>query len=116
MFDVISSEIVSVDVLAKAGLLFPPISVGLNPPVRIKRWRKIGSFPVEGFECPKFRFSLEHRRGINHDWHIWNGKNWEKVGDLPPEYRSLENSGIWAYVDVEERILTGWNPFHEGVE
>jgi hypothetical protein len=116
VFDLISTEVVPPEVLARASLRFPPIFVGLNPPVRMGRWRKIGHTPIDDFLFPKFRCSFERRIGINHDWKIWDGERYEKVGDLPVEYRSLEFAGTYAYGDVEERILTGRNPFAEGVE
>jgi hypothetical protein len=117
VFDVIAGgDAVNLSVLRNAGLRFPPIAVGLNPPVRMKRWRKIGHFSVDHLPPPKFRRSVQHRKGTNHDWQIWDGETWKRVGDLPPEYRCLEVSGVWAYGDVEERILTGRDPFHEGVQ
>ncbi len=116
VFDVTSTEVVSVATLKEAGLMFPPILVGLNPPVRIGRWRKIGNFPIDHFEFPKFRSTLTHIKGTNHDWRIWDGETYENIGNLPPEYRSLEMTLVYAYGDVEERIVTGRNPFTEGIE
>jgi hypothetical protein len=116
VFDRISTDVVPLEELRSSGLRFPPVFVGLNPPIRTGRWRKIGNLPIAGFQFPRFRYSLQRRKGVNHDWLIWDGNNYERVGDLPPECRSLETPGVWAYGDLEERILTGRNCFDEGVE
>jgi hypothetical protein len=116
VFDVGSPDLVPLERLTNAGLLFPPVSVGLNPPIRMGRWRKIGNIPVGELQFPKFRYSFGRVKGVNHDWEIFDGEKYERVGDLPPEYRSLEMTGTYAYQAIEERILTGRNPFAEGVE
>jgi hypothetical protein len=97
--------------LRNARLLFPPIFVGLNPPVRSGRWKKIGNFAPEDFEFPKFRRSVSSlfSKGTHIDWQIWDGKSYESVGPLSADLIKLEIRGVHAYQDVEERILTGRN-------
>jgi hypothetical protein len=102
--------------VAFAGELFPPIFVGLNPPVRQKRWKKIGNLPIHDFRWPRFRSSFSSNKGVNDDWNIWDGKDYKHVGLLPEEGRKLEGLGVWPFDSVEERILTGRDPFYEGVE
>jgi len=98
---------IRVDELRKAALLFPPVFVGLNPPVRSGRWKKIGAFPTEDFEFPMFRASLLLKDGMNNDWKIWDGKTYVTIGTLSPEFEHLELKAVYPYQDLEERILTG---------
>jgi hypothetical protein len=116
VFDVRSISIPPLKVIEGAKLLFPPVFVGLNPPVRMGRWKKIGSLSIADFRIPKFRSSVTLRKGVNTDWKIWDENGYEKVGLLPPEYRSLELKCVWPYQSVEERIFTGVDPFTAGVE
>jgi hypothetical protein len=97
-------------------LLFPPIFVGLNPPVRSGRWRRIGVLPVEDFTFPKFRSSTWLQPGIVTDWKIWDGESYEDAGVLPESLRSLEILVVHAYQDVEKRILTGRSWLAEGAD
>ena len=92
-------------------LLFPPVFVGLNPPIRSGRWKKIGSLPVEKFIFPKFRSTNGHKPGVYSDWRIWNGKQEISLGKLPPEYRNLEKEICWGDELLEDRIFYGQNPF-----
>jgi hypothetical protein len=43
-----------VDIMATPDL-FNPIFVAINPPIRSKRWKKIGFASAEGFQFPRFR-------------------------------------------------------------
>ena len=112
VFDVRSqTPTVEAIALKKAKLLFPPIFVGLNPPVRSGRWKKIGNFPPDDFEFPKFRCSLSSSfsKGTHTDWRIWDGESYEHVGPLSGDLRNLDIRSVHACQDVEERILTGRN-------
>jgi len=109
VFDLRSStRDVAVDDLKRSKLLFAPIFVGLNPPVRSGRWKKVGAFPIEDdFEFPRFRASLLLRDTENTDWKIWDGRSYTQLGRLTPEFKHLELKCVYAYGDVERRILTG---------
>jgi hypothetical protein len=107
VFDLITREGVKVEQLKSAGLLFPPVFVGLYASIRSGRWRVIGSFPVENFQYPKFRCSNGHKPGKYYDWSIFDGQKMIDIGELTPEYRSLEMLGGWGDELLEDRIVTG---------
>ena len=102
--------------LTGAPLLFPPIFVGLNPPVRLRRWQRIGTLPVGNFEFPRFRASSWLKPGPARDWRVWDGERYENIGDLRDDLRSLEILCVHAYEDVETRILTGKNWMADGLD
>lgn len=112
-----SNVIPSVEVFTGAELLFPPIFVGINPPIRNGRWKRIGNLTLVDFKVPRFRQTNWHKKGINTDWSIWSQEEgFKKLGLLPPEFRSLEVKGTWPYSSVEERILTGRNWYADGID
>ncbi len=96
--------------------LFSPIFVAINPPVRAKRWVRVGFASAEGVEFPRFRVTTDISRlaapGVRDDWAIWDGERSTFVGVLPIELRSLEFLCTWPYLRVEERIASGEN-FYE---
>lgn len=111
VFDLITDEVVPVERLKTAGPLFPPVFAGLKVPVKNGRWRKIGTLPVTNFIFPKFKYTYGTKPGKYHDWSIWDGAKYTDVGNLKPEYHSLELLCIWGDELLEERIATGVNPF-----
>ena len=116
VFDLITEKEQSVEDLITAKPLFPPVFVGFNDAVRKKCWRIIGNLPVREFRFPLFRSTqgITHwmEPGVFHDWLLWDGKRYTRLGDLPPEYRALEYLVSWASDHLEERIATGRNfPF-----
>ncbi|MCL4517012.1 MAG: immunity 26/phosphotriesterase HocA family protein [Firmicutes bacterium] len=111
IFDLITEVEVPVEQLRSTRPLFPPVFVGLRASIRSGRWRVVGRLPVEGFVFPKFRWTNGGKPGIYHDWKIWDGEQVVFVGDLPPEYRSLELFCVWGDELLEDRIATGVNPF-----
>lgn len=89
--------------------MFPPVVVMLEEAVASGRWRVIGRLLVEGFSLPLYRYleMPDPVPGVYHDWWLWDGREATFIGDLPPEYRSLE---YWRGYDAEElerRIATG---------
>lgn len=113
IFDLIGEAELPVEALRSAGLMFPPVYVGLFASIRSGRWRIIGQLPVQGFALPKFRATFGTKPGIYQDWIIWNGQTSVLVGDLPAEYRSLELRLVWGDELLEDRIVTGTNPFEK---
>jgi hypothetical protein len=116
IFDVIGQEENLARTLSSAGLLFPPVFVGFNDAIRQGHWRVIGNVPVEPFVFPTFRCTqaITHglEPGVYHDWLLWDGEKYTRIGSLPPKYRSLEYLCGWASDHLEERITTGRNfPF-----
>jgi hypothetical protein len=107
VFDLITRDDVQVEQLKAAGLLFPPVFVGLYASIRSGRWKVIGSFSVENFQFPQFRCSNGYKPGKYHDWRIFDGEKKMLIGELPQEYRSLEMLGVWGDELLEERIVTG---------
>ena len=107
VFDRITSESLdSTSGLEQAGLLFPPVFVGLRAPVRSGRWKRIGNIAVHDFEHPKFRETLGTKPGTYHDWRVWDGRQTVKVGDLPSHMRSLELKLVWGDEALENRIIS----------
>ncbi len=109
VFDLITEEEVPLEQLTTAGPMFPPVVAMLPEALSRGRWRLIGRLPVEGFSLPLYRYLEipDPQPGVYHDWWIWDGQKATFVGELPPEYRSLE---YWQGYDVEElenRIATG---------
>lgn len=111
VFDLFTEDVVPVEQLRDARQLFPPVFTAAQGAVNEERWRVIGSLPVEGFVFPKFRYlrTLNKRPGVYHDWWVWDGLQDIYVGDLTPEYRSLEYPVIWSVDNIERRIATGVN-------
>ncbi len=108
VFDRITAEpLTSTTELEGAGLLFPPVFVGLRASVRSGRWERIGTMPVNGFEFPKFRATMGTKPDTYHDWRIWDGKKTVTIGNLPEQMRSLELKQVWGDEGLEERIVAG---------
>jgi hypothetical protein len=89
------------------GDLFPPVFVGLLATVRSGRWQLIGNLAVENFRFPRFRNTSGTKPGVYHDWHIWDGVESVRIGDLPSELRTLELEQVWGDEGLEERIVAG---------
>ncbi|MBC7925295.1 MAG: hypothetical protein H7039_06520 [Bryobacteraceae bacterium] len=99
-----------------AGDLFPPVFVGLNPPIREKAWTIVAHVPVKDFRFPLFkcRQVVDEVPGKHYDWLIWDGETYERVGELPAKYRSLGFLASFGYGIIEARIATGDNkPFDQ---
>lgn len=111
VFDLITDEIVSPARLQSRKLLFPPVFVSLESALKSRRWRIIGALPVENFSYPLFRACPEKEAGVHHDWELWDGEAMQFLGKLPDKFRDLECVGIWGAEILEERIMTGNNPF-----
>jgi Immunity protein 26 len=108
VFDRITSKpLDSTAELEGAGLLFPPVFVGLLASVGSGRWVRIGNMPVEDFVFPTFRQAMGTKPGTYHDWRIWDGKRTVSIGNLPEHMRSLELKQVWGDEGLEERIVTG---------
>lgn len=108
VFDLITTEPMdSATDLRTAGLLFPPVFVGLRASVRSGRWKKIGNIVIDDFEFPKFRNTVGTKPGTYNDWWIWDGTSTIKIGTLPKEMRSLELEQVWGDEALEQRIVNG---------
>ncbi len=111
--DLIADKEQSTEVIFSAPPLFPPTFVGFNDAVRKKHWRVVANQPVVDFQFPLFRCTqaITHglEPGIFHDWMLWDGKEYTKLGDLPTRYQRLEYLASWASDLLEERIATGRN-------
>ncbi len=104
-------KVSKVEDLPTRELLFPPIFIGFGSVFKAGRWQIIGSLPVVNFSFPKFRFTFGRRLGRHRDWKIYDGARLILIGDLPPEYRSLEFLCAWSPQLVEQRIATGKNRY-----
>ena len=80
------------------------------------RWKRIGTLPVEPFQFPLFRAANGPvRPGENDYWSLWDGQESHFIGKLPAELRRLEIELVWAAHLIEERIVSGRNPFGDAV-
>lgn len=109
VFDLITEKEVPVERLATARPMFPPVVVMLPEALSRGRWQVIGRLSVEAFSLPLYRYLQipNPAPGVYHDWWLWDGREGTFIGDLSPEYRSLE---YWQGYDAEElehRIATG---------
>ncbi len=108
VFDLFTTEtLATLEQLASANLLFPPVFVGLRATVRSDRWKYVGNFPVPNFKFPRFRNTVATKPGTYDQWYIWDGEATTRIGKLPKELRTLELEQVWGDEGLEERILVG---------
>jgi hypothetical protein len=114
IFDILISEReVTLQELAKAGSLFPPIITGLYAAIKVGLWRKIGKLPVEDYSHTKYILPRwNDKTGIVLYWSLWDGMQFIRLGkDLPEKYKNLEICGVWSPYDVIWRIENNKIPF-----
>lgn len=111
VLDVITDTPETAPPASTTGDLFPPVFVGLNAPIREKAWSIVGHVQVKDFKFPLFRCrqGIEDVPGQYYDWLIWDGETYERIGELPEEYRSLEYLVGRGSDSLEVRIATGNN-------
>jgi len=107
VFDVVRDRPVDVDVLRRAGLLFPPVFVGLLAALRVCGWQRIGNFPAKGYWFPRFRATIDTRPGVYENWSIWDGRRTVFVGKLRKRHRSLELKTVHSPQRLAQRIVEG---------
>lgn len=110
-----SDPIASPGVVAESGEAFPPVFVGLRASVKSGRWQRIGHLPVYDFKFPQFRSSFGSVPGKYSDWWIRDRNGSVFVGRLPLHMRELELDQVWGDELLEERIVSGVNPF-DGIQ
>ena len=89
----------------------PPVFIGFGDAFTKGGWRVIGHARVDPFPVPRFRASFGLKPGTYHDWKIYDGIVVRAIGDLLPEFRSLEFLCGWSPQAIELRIRTGENPY-----
>src|SRR2546430_8089315 len=87
--------------------MFPPVLVGLNPPIREGRWQIVGNVPIKDFQFPQFRCTSSSGAGVFNNWYIWDGEQERFIGNLPEELRELEMRCVWSAAILEDRIMGG---------
>lgn len=108
----ITPDLAKVDDVLAAPLIFPPVLVGLYPPVKSGCWRRIGREPVKDFVFPWFRKTSgipPSGPGERYDWELWDGERYHFLGALPIEMRGLEFLCVYPHNRLEHRIVTGCN-------
>ena len=105
IFDFFSKEIIDISELDTTRLLFPPVFTGLLGAIRDDAWYIIGRKPVEDFTFPLFRVCKFYDAPGKYDrWYLWDGQKETFLGELPENYRLLENLCLWGYELLRERI------------
>ena len=104
IFDLITTTPVEIESLDGKKALFPPVFIGLGSAIKSGRWKQFGLLGIEDFSFPKFRQTFGTKPGEYHDWKLWDGKNYEAVGDLPEAARNLEILCGWSPQLLEKRI------------
>lgn len=104
-----------INTLLQSKLLFRPVFVGINPPIRTKRWKIVGNIPVTNFKYPGFISTLTNfKTGEASSWFLWDGKQSVHLGrHLDDKYKELEYSAIYPAEFIEERIMDGKKPNEE---
>jgi hypothetical protein len=89
--------------------LFPPIVVGILPPLRSGRWEIVGS---RAFDAPKrlhFLYGTPDRNGQVAEWALWENGHLRELGPppVPLALQDVEWLATWPGELVEERLETG---------
>ncbi len=99
------------DQLNFSDLRFPPVFVPLPFITREWIWQMIGNQPVEDFPFPLFVSGNSDENGKVHKWWLYDGAREVELGVHPPDHLlDAEQLVTWCASDLEERILTGYNP------
>ena len=112
IFDLVTTNAISIGELVRRPLLFPPIVTGIKAAIKSGQWTVIGNIPVDDFEYPYFISAMydgvRKKMGL---WYLWDGNKYTPIDyKLPKEYKKFEQLVVWAPGDVEKRIETGVNP------
>jgi hypothetical protein len=88
--------------------LIPPVFIGLNPPIRSKQWKVIGTLPVEDFVCPTFRDTSDLTEGRKLDWKLLHPDGTsEFIGELPESKRHLGYAYTHSSYTLNEQLIGG---------
>lgn len=88
-------------------LIFFPVSVALHR----KIVRKVGFYPLEGFQKPKYMRTKHNIGGEFLGWHIVDTDSLYRtlVKDLTDEQKALSLWGIWNDTLLIEKLVEGWS-------
>jgi hypothetical protein len=93
-------------------LVFGPILCGINPPVRSKRWRDVGTKSLERCVRPDYLAIVPGAGGHPTTWMLVRGSKCTDLGrSVPREFQDLEMAVVWSADRIEERIQTGLNVY-----
>lgn len=92
--------------------VFGPVLCGINPPVRSKRWRVVGTKTVGRWVRPDYLAIFPGARGHPTTWLLLHGKKCINLGrSVPSDFQELEMDIVWSAELIEERIPTGLNVY-----
>lgn len=113
VFDYFTNGQVDINLIKKAGYLFPPIFTPLYVAINSGKWITVGNFVPYNFKHPTFiSTAYNFKTGNAGIWYLWDGEHEERIGEiLPAEYKNLEYLVIWSPDDVIERIENRALPF-----
>lgn len=111
IFDVVSNQRLTLEVVRGCGWMFPPVYIGFGSVFKTGVWRIIGATTTDGFEFPLFRKNLALKPGTYTNWEIYDGKSLRSIGELPLKFRGLEGLCCWTPQGIAHRILTGKNRY-----
>ncbi len=92
---------------------FGPVIVGINPMIRSKKWRVIGFCEPPVDTNPQFLYTMRWAKGLIPKWYLVDtrGNETELGNVVPPNLRQLELFAGISGERLENRLLTGLNPF-----
>ncbi len=66
--------------------------------------------PLHCRKFPLLRSAGERSNGRVKRWFLWDGKVYQPLDELKPEYQELSIASIWNRPLLIERIISGWKP------
>jgi hypothetical protein len=117
VLDVITDQPAKLEVVLRAGPLFPPVKCFVTAAVRRCAWVYVGHSDIDAnYSRVWFRGSdtafLRFAPGIYTDWFLWSSaKGAVFIGTLTEEHRELEYDVHWSPESLAKRIVTGENPY-----
>ncbi len=112
VFDLISTEDASLNVILSSPQRFPPVISDISRGIRDNIIKPIGRAVVLQFNYPGFVVWKEDDRNRKPaSWYLWDGNDFYRLAsELPKKFRRLEYLRVWSAQEIVERIETGRLP------
>ncbi len=104
---------VSIDqITSRCEKAFPEVLCSLSSPIREGRWEVVGIEEPPTFKYPQFLMQGAPQLDGGFLWWIYDGVEERPMdGGVPVHLQDLETLTVWSAVLLEERIMSGKNPF-----